>query len=132
MAIPPAPPRRLRRRLIRLTLLLGVLAMTACTLLLRPNRPLLDYPASPQAVAGKFGNPVPRPPMGVGQTLALLWEFTFNRPAGTVPAQAPRVLPLTPAELEAAPDRSLFRLGHSTVLLKLRGGYWITDPVFAE
>ncbi|HEX8866408.1 MAG TPA: MBL fold metallo-hydrolase, partial [Lentzea sp.] len=25
-----------------------------------------------------------------------------------------------------------FRLGHSTLLVKLRGGWWITDPVFAE
>ena len=39
---------------------------------------------------------------------------------------------LTRAELDAAPDRSLFRLGHSTMLIKLRGEFWITDPVFAE
>jgi L-ascorbate metabolism protein UlaG (beta-lactamase superfamily) len=31
-----------------------------------------------------------------------------------------------------APDRSLFRLGHSTVLLKLNGHFWLTDPVFSE
>jgi L-ascorbate metabolism protein UlaG (beta-lactamase superfamily) len=125
------PVRRPRRLLIRLALVLGILAVTACTLL-RPNRPLADYPASPQATAGRFANPVPRPPMGLRQTAALFWDFTFNKPAGTVPAQAPRVLPLSRAALDAAPDRSLFRLGHSTVLLKLRGGWWITDPVFAE
>jgi L-ascorbate metabolism protein UlaG (beta-lactamase superfamily) len=39
---------------------------------------------------------------------------------------------VTRAQLEAAPDRSLFRLGHSTMLIKLRGGFWITDPVFSE
>jgi len=32
----------------------------------------------------------------------------------------------------AAPDRTLWRLGHSTVLMKLRGGFWLTDPVFAQ
>jgi L-ascorbate metabolism protein UlaG (beta-lactamase superfamily) len=37
-----------------------------------------------------------------------------------------------PRHLDAAPDRSLFRLGHSTILLKLRGQYWLTDPVFSE
>ena len=125
------PVRRPRRLLIRLALVFGVLAVTACTLL-RPNRPLADYPASPQANAGRFSNPVPRPPMGLGQMAAVFWDVTFNKPAGTVPAQAPRVLPLSRAALDAAPDRSLFRLGHSTVLLKLRGGWWITDPVFAE
>lgn len=41
-------------------------------------------------------------------------------------------MPLTRADLEAAPDRSLYRLGHSTMLLKLQGGLWLTDPVFSK
>src|SRR5690606_13891921 len=53
-------------------------------------------------------------------------------PDGTVPTAPLPVVTLTRAELLAAPDRSLFRLGHSTVLLKLGAGFWITDPVFAE
>ena len=40
--------------------------------------------------------------------------------------------PLTREALRLAPDRSLYRLGHSTVLLRLRGGWWLTDPVFSE
>jgi L-ascorbate metabolism protein UlaG (beta-lactamase superfamily) len=39
---------------------------------------------------------------------------------------------LDAATLERAPDGTLFRLGHSTVLIKLDGGWWLTDPVFAE
>jgi L-ascorbate metabolism protein UlaG (beta-lactamase superfamily) len=39
---------------------------------------------------------------------------------------------LDAATLERAPDGALFRLGHSTVLIKLDGGWWLTDPVFAE
>ena len=42
------------------------------------------------------------------------------------------VHPLTREALRLAPDRSLYRLGHSTVLLRLRGGWWLTDPVFSE
>jgi L-ascorbate metabolism protein UlaG (beta-lactamase superfamily) len=34
--------------------------------------------------------------------------------------------------LLAAPDNTLFRLGHSTVLLKLNNEFWLTDPVFSE
>jgi L-ascorbate metabolism protein UlaG (beta-lactamase superfamily) len=41
------------------------------------------------------------------------------------------VIPLTTEQLLAAPDGSLYRLGHSTVLLKLRGKFFLTDPVFA-
>ena len=53
-------------------------------------------------------------------------------PATTVPKGPVPVDTLTRAELEAAPDRSLSRFGHSTMLIKLLGGFWITDPVFAQ
>ena len=45
----------------------------------------------------------------------------------TVPVTA-----LSRAQLLAAADNSLFRLGHSTLLLKLNGQFWLTDPVFSE
>lgn len=32
----------------------------------------------------------------------------------------------------AAPDQTLYRLGHSTMLLKLDNAFWLTDPVFSE
>ena len=47
-------------------------------------------------------------------------------------ARAGARAPLTREALRLAPDRSLYRLGHSTVLLRLRGGWWLTDPVFSE
>ncbi|WP_323120407.1 MBL fold metallo-hydrolase [Burkholderia alba] len=96
-------------------------------------RPALgDHSASPQHDGATFRNPAPRPAQGVAKTLGLMWDFLFNKPAGTLPAHPLPVEPLTAAQLDAAPDRSLYRLGHSTLLLKLRGGYWLTDPVFAE
>ena len=107
--------------------------MSACALsFARTSRPLADYPTSPQAADGKFRNPVQRPAQGIGLLARILWDFTFNKPETTVPAKPLEVLPLTRASLDAAPDRSLFRLGHSTLLIKLRGQWWITDPVFAE
>lgn len=62
----------------------------------------------------------------------VLWDVLFNKPPQTVPPAPVPVRPLTRAELAGAPDRSLYRLGHSTVLMKLRGGWWLTDPVFCE
>ncbi|MDE1179929.1 MBL fold metallo-hydrolase [Paraburkholderia sp.] len=80
----------------------------------------------------RFRNARPRPVEGFGKTLRIMWNMLFRKPADTVPGGALPVDPLTRAQLDAAPDRSLYRLGHSTMLLKLRGQFWLTDPVFAE
>ena len=90
------------------------------------------YQASPQRRDGRFQNPAARPVQRVGKTLGIIWNAIFHKPAGTRPTGPMPVLPITRAQLDAAPDRSLFRLGHSTMLIKLRGGYWLTDPVFAQ
>ena len=120
-------------RLRRLVLLPGVLIVSACLLsAAKTNLPLAAYEGSPQFANGVFRNPVPKPADGVGKMLGIIWNVLLNKPADAIPKAAPPVLALTRADLEADPDRSLFRLGHSTMLIKLRGGFWITDPVFAE
>ena len=87
---------------------------------------------SPQHNGERFRNVKPRPVEGLGKTLRIVWNVLLNKPRGTEPSGALPVDALTRADLDAAPDRSLFRLGHSTMLLKLRGQFWLTDPVFAE
>jgi len=87
---------------------------------------------SPQHDGERFRNVRPRPAESLRKTLGLAWTVLFNKPRGTVPAAVLPVETLTRAQLDAAPDRSLYRLGHSTLLLKLRGQFWLTDPVFAE
>lgn len=61
-----------------------------------------------------------------------LWKFFFRKPANAEPAQPIPLQHLSTAALNAAPERSLYRLGHSTLLVKLRGGWWLTDPVFSQ
>jgi L-ascorbate metabolism protein UlaG (beta-lactamase superfamily) len=68
----------------------------------------------------------------VGRTARLFWKFMFDKPAHTRPRGVIPVEKMTREGLLAAPDRSLWRLGHSTVLMKLRGEFFLTDPVFAE
>ena len=87
---------------------------------------------SPQHDGERFRNAAPRPAEGIGKALRITWNLLVNKPKGSVPAGALPVDVLTRAHLDAAPDRSLFRLGHSTMLLKLRGQFWLTDPVFSE
>lgn len=98
----------------------------------RLTAPIADYEGSPQYAGGRFRNTHPRPAHMPQPDARTLWNFFFNKPADTEPGKALPVLPLSAAALEAAPERSLYRLGHSTLLMKLRGGWWLTDPVFSE
>ena len=91
-----------------------------------------SFDSSTQHNGERFRNVSPRPVEGIGKTLSIVWNLLFKKPDGTVPSSPLPVDALTREQLDAAPDRSLFRLGHSTMLLKLRGEFWLTDPVFAE
>ncbi|RZZ89600.1 MBL fold metallo-hydrolase [Pseudoxanthomonas winnipegensis] len=88
--------------------------------------------ASLQSSAGRFRNATAIPRTGLLESLRLFRSVLFHKPRTSVPDRPIPVCPVTRAELLAAPDFSLYRLGHSTVLLKLRGQFWITDPVFAQ
>ncbi|QEI06374.1 hydrolase [Pigmentiphaga aceris] len=89
-------------------------------------------PQSPQQRDGSYHNVVPRAPIGFLKTLAISWKFLTGKKENTVPQMPIPVQALTTAALLDAPDNSLFRLGHSTLLLKLDGEFWLTDPVFSE
>lgn len=80
----------------------------------------------------QYRNSQPLPKAGFGKTVKIFWDFFFNKPAHTQPAAPFEVQALTGAHLDSAPDHSLWRLGHSTVLMKLGGHFYLTDPVFAE
>jgi L-ascorbate metabolism protein UlaG (beta-lactamase superfamily) len=87
---------------------------------------------SPQQHEGKFRNVVPRQAPGFGKTLQISWRFMTQKPDTTVPPAPIPVQALDTQALLDAPDGSLYRLGHSTMLLKLAGGFFLTDPVFSE
>ncbi|ALM87001.1 hydrolase [Bordetella sp. N] len=80
----------------------------------------------------RFRNVAPMPAEGLGKMLRIMWNMLLHKPKDTVPTTPIPVDVLTRAQLLAAPDRSLYRLGHSTLLFKLRGQFWLTDPVFGE
>lgn len=107
----------------------GVLVSALCTQVTRFRIP--DYPHSAQFKDDHFQNHVPHPKLSIGETLGMWYDFLF-KPAGTVPDRVIPVQSLTQAELLAAPDNSVWRLGHSSLLLKLRGKFLLTDPVFSE
>jgi len=94
---------------------------------------LASTPAtSPQFHDGKFRNPAPMHEHSFGEMARLWWNFMFNKPAGTAPEGVIPVRPLSRADLLGVPGNTLFRLGHSTLLLKLAGEFYLTDPVFSK
>lgn len=118
-----------RHRWLRWLLIMGLIALGTSIAL---QAQIGDYGASPQFADGQFRNITPEPANAPKPGAKVMWDFFFNKPGNTVPDGTVPVHKLTRAELDAAPDRSLYRLGHSTLLMKLRGHWWITDPVFSE
>src|ERR1700761_128715 len=108
--------------------------VTAMTCLSSRQRqvPSTESIPSPQRRGGKCRNVAPRERPGLGKTFGIAWRVLTQKPRTAVPSAPIPVRPLDAATLAAAPDASLFRLGHSTLLLKLAGEFWLTDPVFSE
>lgn len=82
---------------------------------------------------GQYRNMVTLPRDGFLKKLRIGIKYLLlSKPANTRPDAPLPVLPLSTQGLLDAPDNSLWRLGHSTILLKARGQFFITDPVFGE
>ena len=116
----------------RILVFTTVLIAMAYSILSCAALPATSYTSSPQHAEGKFHNTAPREQPGFFKTAAIFWRFATDKPADTVPSQPLPVQALSQADLLAAPDLSLWRLGHSTMLLKIGGKFWLTDPVFSE
>lgn len=109
----------------------GLILLAGCTSSGYCNSP---YASSPQFKGCLFANPPnPQTPPGAG-TWTIWSRFVFASKVGTVPVDPIPVRPITTAQLEAldAQANHVVRLGHSSHLLKLRGKFWLIDPVFGE
>lgn len=99
------------------------------------NRQTIDHNHALATLAqrdGRYVNHAPMLRMGFFKMLRVMYRTFFKKPRNTRPAVSIPLQPLSRQQLLAAPDNTVYRLGHSTVLLKLRGKYWLTDPVFAQ
>lgn len=122
----------MQRRLPRALLVITLLIAMAYSILSCTSVPATSYADSPQQAGGKFRNAAPRERPGLAKTVGILWRIATDKPNDTVPRAPLPVQALTQAQLLQAPDLSLWRLGHSTMLLKIDGRFWLTDPVFSE
>ncbi|MCU4676887.1 MBL fold metallo-hydrolase [Catenovulum sp. 2E275] len=90
--------------------------------------------SSSQFKSGQFFNEKPVESGGLMKTLAIFYRFFTEKKINTVPQQALPVNTLTREQLLALSNDQLhlIKLGHSSVLLKVYGEFWLLDPVFAE
>ena len=94
------------------------------------------YARSPQFAAEdcEFRNP-PNPQARPHRSAWEIWtRILLEKKVGTVPADPIPVRMQDRAALDAldAGGNHIIRLGHSSHLLKLRGKWWLIDPVFGE
>jgi L-ascorbate metabolism protein UlaG (beta-lactamase superfamily) len=93
------------------------------------------FAASPQADGQCGFSNMPNPDAKPSQTAWTIWSRFFTAAKhGTVPVDPIPVRQLDRAALDRLDPAAnhIIRLGHSSHLLKLRGKYWLIDPVFSE
>lgn len=90
--------------------------------------------SSPQFRDGKFVNTQPIKLMDWRKSLQVLKRYITDKREHASPSTAIPVESLSVTELEKLPNNqvSVVRMGHSTMLLKIAGDYWLTDPVFSK
>ncbi len=120
-------PRRLAAAaLVLCSLLAGCASHAACE-----SSP---YAGSPQFHDCGFRNP-PNPEARPNASPWKIWpRFLFASKTDTKPAEPLPLHRLTTAELDALDPQAnhVIRIGHSSLLLKLHGKYWLIDPMFSE
>ncbi len=82
---------------------------------------------------GKYRNGKDLQAPGFGKTIAIIGRYLTQKRVDRRPLRPLPMEPLTREKLEALPDDDLYlvKLGHSSMLLKFSGKYWLLDPVFS-
>jgi len=83
---------------------------------------------------GEFINSEPFEKPTLSKTLTIIKRFIFEDKFNTEP---PQPIPVVKIEADQLKGRlpqqtAVYRLGHSTILMKLNEQLWLTDPVFSE
>lgn len=131
-AASPAPVASPYRHLLALGLA-GSALLSACAHAQPCNSP---HAASPQydKDSCQFRNP-PNPEAKANNgSLQIWWRILTETKQGTVPVDPIPVRTLDRAALDKLDPQAshVVRLGHSSHLLKLRGTFWLIDPMFSD
>ena len=83
---------------------------------------------------GKFYNAAPREEPSFGKLLEIAKRWYTEEKVDSQPAKPLPLLPVTRSQLDELSDDELHlvKLGHSSMLLKMYGEYWLIDPMFSD
>lgn len=81
---------------------------------------------------GKFHNKVPTAEFEWGKLWKMVKRSMFSDNPRTTPDTQVPVQHISPQQLQDTQEDTIWRLGHSSLLLKISGEYWLLDPVFSE
>ncbi|RAS66387.1 L-ascorbate metabolism protein UlaG (beta-lactamase superfamily) [Vibrio diazotrophicus] len=84
------------------------------------------------ALDGKFANHEVDNKNSIRDFLAISWAYLTEKHEDTVPKKPIPVQSITNEQLEVENDDVVYRLGHSSILMKLDGQWILTDPVFSD
>lgn len=89
--------------------------------------------SSPQYQDGKFSNIEQHQRKGKSSFFNYLGRLLFEKKINTKPSSPLPIQPINLVDLFLLDDKRihLYRLGHSTILLKLGADFWLIDPVFS-
>lgn len=120
------------KKTVVLLVVIGVI-MGVCTAIFSENKDEKRI-NSAQYSQGKFHNSVHFDSMSLTKMPAILARYITEKRVDVEPKKAIPLQKITSEILAALPDdqMTVFRLGHSSFLLKANGKYWLIDPVFSE
>ncbi len=80
---------------------------------------------------GAYVNANPEIKQDLSKLGSILKRYLFEKRVDPVPTQVP-LKPINSASLTLDSENAVYRLGHSSILLKLQGKVWLIDPVFSK
>ncbi len=91
-----------------------------------------NNPATTATLDGKFANHEVDNKNNIRDFLAISWAYLTERKEESVPKKPIPVQSMSSEQLEEETGDVVYRLGHSSVLMKLDNQWVLTDPVFSD
>ena len=121
--------------MLRILIALGAIGviLSACTLLQTNNNDEV-ITSSPQFREGKFQNKISFDTVSFGKIPGYIKRYMTEKRVDVEPVRPIPLQQITTELLDDLPNNqmTLFRLGHSSFLLKANEKYWLIDPVFSD